>query len=189
MQLVVHSPFGGRVNRAFGLAVRKRICRAFDFELQAAANDDAVVLSLGPQHSFPLPDFMKMLSAKTLPEVLAQAVLASPMFTARWRWNLGRSLVVLRMKGGKRNPPPIQRMEADDLMAAVFPGLAQCQENQRWPDRDPRSSAGAPDAARLSARSDGLSTGSGRARRDRRRRGEPAPTRHDRALAALRTRS
>ena len=125
--------FGGRVNRAFGLAVRKRICRAFDFELQAAANDDALVLSLGPQHSFPLPDFMKMLSARTLPEVLAQAVLASPMFTARWRWNLGRSLAVLRMKGGKRNPPPIQRMEADDLMAAVFPGLAQCQENQAGP--------------------------------------------------------
>ena len=133
MQLVVHSPFGGRVNRAFGLAVRKRICRAFDFELQAAANDDALVLSLGPQHSFPLPDFMKMLSARTLPEVLEQAVLASPMFTARWRWNLGRALVVLRMKGGKRNPPPIQRMEADDLMAAVFPGLAQCQENQAGP--------------------------------------------------------
>jgi len=133
MQLVVHSPFGGRVNRAFGLAVRKRICRAFDFELQAAANDDALVLSLGPQHSFPLPDFMKMLSARTLPEVLSQAVLASPMFTARWRWNLGRSLAVLRMKGGKRNPPPIQRMEADDLMAAVFPGLAQCQENQAGP--------------------------------------------------------
>jgi len=133
MQLVVHSCFGGRVNRAFGLAVRKRICRAFDFELQAAANDDALVLSLGPQHSFPLADFMKMLSARTLPEVLEQAVLASPMFTARWRWNLGRSLAVLRMKGGKRNPPPIQRMEADDLMAAVFPGLAQCQENQAGP--------------------------------------------------------
>ncbi|MFI5217835.1 MAG: hypothetical protein ACHQ3O_14945, partial [Candidatus Limnocylindria bacterium] len=133
MQLVVHSPFGGRVNRAFGLAVRKRICRAFDFELQAAANDDALVLSLGPQHSFPLADFMKMLSAHTLPDVLAQAVLASPMFTARWRWNLGRSLAVLRMRGGKRNPPPIQRMEADDLMAAVFPGLAQCQENQAGP--------------------------------------------------------
>ncbi len=133
MQLVVHSCFGGRVNRALGLAVRKRICRAFDFELQAAANDDALVLSLGPQHSFPLPDFMKMLSARSLEGVLAQAVLASPMFTARWRWNLGRSLAVLRMKGGKRNPPPIQRMEADDLMAAVFPGLAQCQENQAGP--------------------------------------------------------
>jgi ATP-dependent Lhr-like helicase len=133
MQLVVHAPFGGRVNRAFGLAVRKRICRAFDFELQAAANDDALVLSLGPQHAFPLPDFMRMLSARALPEVLAQAVLVSPMFTARWRWNLGRALAVLRMRGGKRNPPPIQRMEADDLMAAVFPGLAQCQENQAGP--------------------------------------------------------
>jgi ATP-dependent Lhr-like helicase len=133
MQLVIHAPLGGRVNRALGLCVRKRICRAFDFELQAAANDDAVVLSLGPQHSFPLPDFLKMLSSQTIAEVLSQAVLVSPMFTARWRWNLGRALAVLRMKGGKRNPFPIQRMEADDLMAALFPGLAQCQENATGP--------------------------------------------------------
>ncbi|MEE9609491.1 MAG: DEAD/DEAH box helicase [Myxococcota bacterium] len=133
MQLVVHAPFGGRINKAFGLAVRKRICRTFDFELQAAANDDAVVLSLGPQHSFPLETFTKLLSWRSLPEVLSQAVLASPMFTARWRWNLGRSLAVLRFRGGRRNPPPIQRMEADDLMAAIFPGLAQCQENQGGP--------------------------------------------------------
>ena len=133
MQLVVHAPFGGRVNRALGLAVRKRICRRFDFELQAAANDDAVVLSLGPQHSFPLADFEHLLRPQALVETLEQAALLSPMFTARWRWNLGRSLAVLRMRGGKRNPPPIQRMEADDLMAAVFPGLAQCQENASGP--------------------------------------------------------
>ena len=133
MQVVVHAPFGGRTNRALGLVARKRICRAFDFELQAAANDDAFVLSLGPQHSFPLETFTGMLRSRELAESLTQAVLASPMFTARWRWNLGRALAVLRFRGGRRNPPPIQRMEADDVMAAVFPGLAQCQENQTGP--------------------------------------------------------
>jgi ATP-dependent Lhr-like helicase len=133
MQLVIHAPFGGRVNRALGLTVRKRICRRFDFELQAAANDDAVVLSLGPQHGFPLAECSALLRSREVPETLAQAALLSPMFTARWRWNLGRSLAVLRMRGGKRTPPAIQRMESDDLMAAVFPGLAQCQENASGP--------------------------------------------------------
>ena len=129
MQLVVHAPFGGRVNRALGLALRKRFCRSFDFELQAAADDDAVVLSLGPQQSLPLPDVARFLTSRTVRETLAQAVLAAPMFQVRWRWNLGRALAVLRQRGGKRNPPPIQRMEADDLMVAVFPGLAACQDN------------------------------------------------------------
>ena len=101
----------------------------FDFELQAAASDDAIVLSLGPQHSFPLERVPKFLASETVETVVRQAVLASPMFPARWRWNLNRSLTVLRMRGGKKNPPPIQRMEADDLMAAVFPTLAACQEN------------------------------------------------------------
>jgi len=133
MQLVVHAPFGGRTNRGLGLALRKRFCRTFDFELQAAANDDAVVLSLGPQHSFPLDDVPRFLRRETVREALSQAVLASPMFTARWRWNLNRSLAVLRMKNGRRNPPAIQRMESDDIMAAVFPGLAQCQENASGP--------------------------------------------------------
>ena len=133
MQLVVHAPLGGRINRGLGLSLRKRFCRTFDFELQAAANDDAVVLSLGPQHSFPLADVPGFLHENTIEEVLSQAVLASPMFTARWRWNLNRSLAVLRQRGGRRNPPPIQRMEADDLMAAVFPGLAACQEHQAGP--------------------------------------------------------
>jgi ATP-dependent Lhr-like helicase len=132
-QLVIHAPLGGRINRALGLTVRKRICRSFDFELQAAASDDAVVLSLGPQHSFPLADFVQMLRSQAVPETLAQAALLSPMFKARWRWNLGRSRAVRRLKCGRRNPPPIQRMEADDLMAAVFPGLAQCQENATGP--------------------------------------------------------
>jgi ATP-dependent Lhr-like helicase len=133
MQLVVHAPFGGRINRALGLALRKRFCRSFDFELQAAASDDAVLLSLGPQHSFPLEQVPRFLSEKTIRDTLTQAVLTSPMFAVRWRWNLGRSLLVLRRRGGRRNPPPFQRMEADDLMAALFPRLAACQENVTGP--------------------------------------------------------
>jgi ATP-dependent Lhr-like helicase len=129
MQLVVHSPFGGRVNRGLGLALRKRFCVTFDFELQAAANDDSVILSLGPQHSFPLSSASRMLHPNTVRATLEQAVLASPMFTSRWRWDLSRALAILRFRGGKKNPLPIQRMEADDLMAAVFPALAACQEN------------------------------------------------------------
>lgn len=129
MQLVGHSPFGARLNRGLGLALRKRFCVTFDFELQAAASDDAILLSLGPQHSFPLERVPKFLASKTVEGVLRQAVLTSPMFASRWRWNLNRSLAVLRMRGGRKNPPAIQRMESDDLMAAVFPTLAACQEN------------------------------------------------------------
>ena len=125
MQLVVHSPFGGRVNQGLGLALRKRFCVTFDFELQAAANDDAVILSLGPQHSFPLSSAPRLLHPNTVKATLEQAVLASPMFTSRWRWDLSRSLAILRFRGGKKNPLPIQRMEADDLMAAVFPALGR----------------------------------------------------------------
>ncbi|MDQ1506892.1 MAG: ATP-dependent helicase Lhr and Lhr-like helicase, partial [Actinomycetota bacterium] len=139
MHLVVHSPHGGRINRALGLALRKRFCVSFDFELQAAANDDAVVLSLGPQHSFPLADVPRFLNSKTVREVLQQAVLSpvSPMFQSRWRWNLNRALMVLRWKGGRRNPPPLQRMEADDFMAALFPQAAACQENVSGPIQIP----------------------------------------------------
>ena len=129
MQLVGHAPFGARVNRAFGLALRKRFCVTFDFELQAAASDNAILLSLGPQHSFPLEQVPKFLASKTVEQVVRQAVLTSPLFPARWRWNLNTSLAILRMRGGRKNPPAIQRMEADDLMAAVFPVLAACQEN------------------------------------------------------------
>jgi len=129
MQLVGHAPFGARVNRAFGLALRKRFCVTFDFELQAAASDNAILLSLGPQHSFPLDRVPKFLASKTVEQVVRQAVLTSPLFAARWRWNLNTSLTVLRMRGSRKNPPAIQRMEADDLMAAVFPTLAACQEN------------------------------------------------------------
>ena len=129
MQLVVHSPYGGRVNRALGLGLRKKFCRTFNFELQAAATDDAVILSLGPHHSFPLDEVPRYLSSRTVRDTLEHAILDSPMFQARWRWNLNRSLMVLRFRGGKRNPPPIQRMESDDLFAAVFPQAAACQDN------------------------------------------------------------
>ncbi|MGH8918903.1 MAG: hypothetical protein ACRD0H_11345, partial [Actinomycetes bacterium] len=121
MQLVLHSPFGARINRGIGLALRKKFCRRFNFELQAAASDDAVVLSLGPHHSFPLDEVPRYLSSSTLSDTLERAVIDSPMFQSRWRWNLNRSLMVLRFRGGRRNPPPIQRMESDDLLAAVFP--------------------------------------------------------------------
>jgi ATP-dependent Lhr-like helicase len=129
MQLIVHAPLGARVNRALGLALRKKFCLNFDFELQAAASNDAVLLSLGPQHSFPLEDVPAFLRSQTVRDAVCQAVLRSPMFTARWRWNLNRSLAVLRRKGGRLNPFNIQRMESDDLMAAVFPSLAACQDN------------------------------------------------------------
>jgi ATP-dependent helicase Lhr and Lhr-like helicase len=129
MQLIVHAPLGARVNRALGLGLRKKFCLTFDFELQAAASNDAVMLSLGPQHSFPLEDVPAFLRSENVKDAVSQAVLRSPMFTARWRWNLNRSLAVLRRKGGRLNPFNIQRMEADDLMAAVFPTLAACQDN------------------------------------------------------------
>ncbi|MCU1490098.1 MAG: associated domain protein, partial [Acidimicrobiaceae bacterium] len=133
MQLVLHSPYGGRVNRGLGLALRKRFCRSFDFELQAAAGDDAVVLSLGPQHAFPLEEVTRYLAPQTVREVLIQAVLPTPIFTSRWRWNLSRSLISPRFRGARHLPPAIQRMEADDLMAAIFPMLAACQENVTGP--------------------------------------------------------
>jgi ATP-dependent Lhr-like helicase len=133
MQLVLHSPRGARINRGLGLVLRKRFCRSFDFELQAAASDDAVVLSLGPQHSFPLSDVVGYLAPGTVRDTLIQAMLPTPMFGARWRWNLSRSLVSPRFRGSRHLPAAIQRMEADDLMAAIFPMLAACQENVSGP--------------------------------------------------------
>jgi len=129
MQLVGHAPLGARLNRAFGLALRKRFCVTFDFELEASASDDAILLSLGPQHSFPLDRVPRFLASASVEQVVRQAVLTAPLFQSRWRWNLNTSLTVLRMRGGRKNPPAIQRMESDDLMAAVFPVLAACQEN------------------------------------------------------------
>jgi ATP-dependent Lhr-like helicase len=129
MQLVLHAPFGARINRAWGLALRKRFCRTFDFELQAAATDDAILLSLGPQHSFPLESIFGFLHPHTVEETLLQAALQSPMWETRWRWNVTRALAVLRHSQGRRTPPPLLRMRAADLLAAVFPAQAGCQDN------------------------------------------------------------
>src|SRR3990170_5769927 len=112
MQLVLHTPFGGRINRAWGFVLRKRFCLTFDFELQAAATDDGIVLSLGEQHSFPLDSVFSFIRLATLQEDLIQALLPSPMFGNRWRWNANRALVLLRYQGGKKVPMPIQRMRA-----------------------------------------------------------------------------
>src|SRR5205814_5236975 len=129
MQLVLHAPFGSRVNRAWGLALRKRFCRSFNFELQAAATEDAIVISLGPHHSFPLDDVFRYLKPATAEQLLVQAMLDAPMFGTRWRWNATRALAVLRARGGKKVPTPLQRMEAEDLVAAVFPDQLACPEN------------------------------------------------------------
>jgi len=129
MQLVLHAPFGARINRAWGLALRKRFCRSFNFELQAAATDNGIVISLSEQHSFPLEIVFGFLKSATVQDVLTQALLPAPMFTARWRWNVTRALAVLRFRGGNKVPPPIQRMRSDDLLAAVFPDQAACAEN------------------------------------------------------------
>ncbi len=129
MQLVIHSPLGSRINRAWGLALRKRFCAGFNFELQAAATDEGINISLGPQHSFPIEDVFRYVKAATAQDVLMQAALQSPVFPLRWRWTASRSLSLLRQTGGKRVPAPIQRMRADDLLAAVFPAAAACQDN------------------------------------------------------------
>ncbi len=129
MQLVLHAPYGSRINKAWGLALRKRFCRQFNFELQAAATEDALLLSLGPQHSFPLADVFRYLHPATAKDVLVQALLDAPLFQTRWRWNTTISLAVPRFRGGRKVPPQLQRMQAEDLMAAVFPDAAACLEN------------------------------------------------------------
>ena len=129
MQLVIHSPFGSRVNRAWGLSLRKRFCRQFNFELQAAATDEAILLSLGPQHSFPLDDVFRFLHPSSVENILVQALLDAPMFGTRWRWNANIALAVPRNRGGTKVPPQIQRMQSEDLLAAVFPDAAACLEN------------------------------------------------------------
>jgi ATP-dependent helicase Lhr and Lhr-like helicase len=133
MQLVVHAPFGSRINKAWGLTLRKRFCVRFDFELQAAASDDAIVLSLGPQHSFPLEESFAYVTTRNAESSLKQAVLYAPVFPVRWRWDAGRALAVPRYSGARKVPPPIQRMRADDLLAAVFPAQVGCQENVNGP--------------------------------------------------------
>jgi ATP-dependent helicase Lhr and Lhr-like helicase len=137
MQLIIHAPFGARVNRAFGLSLRKKFCRTFNFELQAAATEDAIVLSLGETHSFELESVARFLNSKTVEDTLIQAMLDSPMFTARWRWNASISLAIRRSSGGKRTPPQIQRMASEDLIAVVFPDQIACAENLSGPREIP----------------------------------------------------
>ncbi|MET0377694.1 MAG: DEAD/DEAH box helicase [Spongiibacteraceae bacterium] len=129
MQLVIHSPFGSRINRAWGLALRKRFCRKFDFELQAAATEDAIILSLSTSHSFPLEEVAFYLHSNTVRDILIQAMLDAPMFAARWRWSAGIALALPRFRGGKKTPPQLQRMFAEDLIADIFPDQIACAEN------------------------------------------------------------
>jgi len=129
MQLVIHSPFGGRVNRAWGLSLRKRFCRTFNFELQAAATEDHIVLSLTHAHSFELAEAARYLHSNSVRQVLVQALCAAPMFQVRWRWDAGIALALPRFRGGKKIPPQIARMNAEDLLASVFPDQVACAEN------------------------------------------------------------
>ncbi|MEQ8315683.1 MAG: DEAD/DEAH box helicase [Gammaproteobacteria bacterium] len=129
MHVVIHSPYGSRLNRAWGLALRKRFCKSFNFELQAAANEDSIVISLGSVHSFALDEVYRYLQSSTVRETLIQAMLDAPMFEVRWRWNATRSLAIQRNRNGKRVPPQFQRMDAEDLVAHVFPDQIACQEN------------------------------------------------------------
>ncbi len=129
MQLIIHAPFGGRINKAWGLALRKRFCRGFNFELQAAATDNGLNIALAEQHSFPLGDVFHFLQAESVQPILEQAALDSPIFGTRWRWDANRALALLRFQNGKKVPPQIQRMRADDLLASVFPDAAACFEN------------------------------------------------------------
>jgi ATP-dependent Lhr-like helicase len=129
MQLVIHAPFGGRINKAWGLSLRKRFCVGFNFELQAAATDNGLNIALAEQHSFPLGDVFHFLQADTVQPILEQAALDSPIFGTRWRWDANRALALLRFQGGKKVPAQIQRMRSDDLLASVFPDAAACFEN------------------------------------------------------------
>ena len=131
MQLVVHSPYGSRINRAWGLALRKRFCRKFNFELQAAATEDNIVISLTQAHSFALEEVARYLHSASVRTVLTQALLDSPMFTTRWRWVIGVALALPRFRGGKKVPPQLARMGAEDLIGAVFPDQIACAENLR----------------------------------------------------------
>ena len=128
-QLIIHSPFGSRINRAWGLALRKRFCRTFNFELQAAASEDAIVLSLSTSHSFELDDVWRYVHSNTAEHLLIQAILDAPLFGVRWRWNAGVALALPRYTGGRKVAPQIQRMKSEDLIASVFPDQIACVEN------------------------------------------------------------
>jgi ATP-dependent Lhr-like helicase len=137
MQLVVHSPYGSRLNRAWGLALRKRFCTRFNFELQAAATEDNIVLSLTTAHSFDLADVRTYLHPASVRDVLVQALLDAPMFMTRWRWVAGVALALPRFRGGRKVPPPLMRMDAEDLIAAIFPDQLACAENLAGPREIP----------------------------------------------------
>ncbi len=174
MHLVLHAPFGSKLNRAWGLALRKRFCRKFNFELQAAALEDSIVLSLGPTHSFPLDEVWGYLNSRTVREVLIQALLDAPMFGLRWRWNASVGLAVPRTRNGKRRPPQLQRQDSEDLLSVV------CREPGRRA-RATRSSPGQPDPARLpdrrhGYRRPGAAAGTPGSWRDRRQRARPGGT-------------
>ena len=137
MHLVIHAPLGARINRAWAMALRKRICRTFDFELQASATDDGLNFSLGPNLSFPLDDIFNYLNHKSVADVLLQAVLQAPLFGVRWRWDATRALAIQRWNGGRKVPAPLQRMRSDDILAAVFPAQVACQDNAPPGDIEP----------------------------------------------------
>jgi ATP-dependent Lhr-like helicase len=185
-QLVIHSPFGSRLNRAWGLALRKRFCRKFNFELQAAATEDAIVLSLSTSHSFPLDEVTRYLHSNSVCDVLTQALLDAPMFGLRWRWNATTSLALPRFVGGAKVPPQLQRMKSEDLLATVFPDQVACAENPRRRAPGPGPSAGRTDAARLPARGDGHRRAGTSAEVAGTRRDTHCLPRPDRAVAARR---
>ena len=168
MQLVIHSPFGSRINRAWGLALRKRFCRSFNFELQAAATEDTIVLSLTTAHSFELADVARYLHSNSVRPLLVQALCAAPMFPVRWRWSAAIALALPRFRGGKKVPAPLARMAAEDLLAAVFPDQVACAENLPRGDRDSRPPAGAPGDPRLPRGRDGRRRARAAAARDSR---------------------
>jgi ATP-dependent Lhr-like helicase len=136
MQMVLHAPFGGRITRAWGIALRKRFCRGFGFELQAAANEDAVVISLGPHHAFDLPEVFDYLHPDSARGLLEQAILDQPLWETRWRWNVSRALLVPRMRNGKRTPAPLARMMAQDWMVKSFPQALACPETLASENRE-----------------------------------------------------
>ena len=176
--------YGSRINRAWGLALRKRFCRKFNYELQAAALEDSIVISLGPVHSFPLAEVIGYLKPETVRQVLVQALLAAPMFPTRWRWVATTSLALRRFRNGKKVPPQFQRSDAEDLLAVVFPDQIACAENIVGDRRGAGSPAGGADAARLPARADGHRGAGGAAPAHRRRRGPHRDARRHDTVAA-----
>ncbi len=154
-QLVIHAPFGSRVNRAWGLALRKRFCRTFNFELQAAATEDAIVLSLTGSHSFALDEVWRYLRSNTAEHVLIQALLDAPLFGVRWRWNATNALALPRYAGGRKVAPQLQRMKSEDLLATMFPGSGRVRRKRGRRARSAAASASRADDRRLSARRDG----------------------------------